>query len=140
MNIYLAGPLFTSAERTWNRVVAAGLRARGHRVFVPQENEPRELTSANIFEHDMGGMRGADVVVANLDGPIADDGTAWECGWMKGQGRPVVGYRTDFRSAEGDVAPVNVMLYESCDEFRLLPDATVEEVVGAVCEMLDAVA
>ena len=36
MTLYFAGPLFSSAERTWNAEVTAGLRAAGHEVFLPQ--------------------------------------------------------------------------------------------------------
>ena len=39
MRIYLAGPLFTTAERDFNAALAAGLRALGHEVWLPQESE-----------------------------------------------------------------------------------------------------
>ena len=40
MKLYFAGPLFTTPERTWNAEVCAALRAAGHEVFLPQEQEP----------------------------------------------------------------------------------------------------
>ena len=35
MKLYLAGPLFTTPERTWNEALAARLEAAGHEVYVP---------------------------------------------------------------------------------------------------------
>ena len=40
MRIYFAGPLFTAAERDWNVALCGALRAAGHEVFLPQEQEP----------------------------------------------------------------------------------------------------
>jgi hypothetical protein len=49
MRIYLAGPLFTTAEREFNDALAVSLRTAGHEVFLPQEQEQRETTSRTIF-------------------------------------------------------------------------------------------
>ena len=59
MRIYLAGPLFSSAEREWNQRLAALLRGFGHEVFLPQEKEPRELSARVIFT--MSDARAAEV-------------------------------------------------------------------------------
>src|ERR1700694_2816055 len=48
MRIYLAGPLFTTAEREFNAALAAGLRALGHEVWVPQESEQQQTTAKAI--------------------------------------------------------------------------------------------
>jgi hypothetical protein len=40
MKVYFAGPLFSTQERTWNADLAAGLRAAGHEIFLPHEQEP----------------------------------------------------------------------------------------------------
>ena len=48
MKLYLAGPLFTTPERVWNAEVTAALRAAGHEVFLPQEQEPGK-DGAGIF-------------------------------------------------------------------------------------------
>jgi nucleoside 2-deoxyribosyltransferase len=74
----------------------------------------------------------ADVVVACMDGPDPDSGTAWECGYAYAQGKPIVCYRTDFRSS-GDLlgAPYNLMLTESAaTRFELGHGAPVEELHG----------
>ena len=68
MRLYFAAPLFTTAERTWNAVVVEGLRAAGHEVFLPQEQEPG-LDGPAIFATDVGGIDGAEGLVAIMDGP-----------------------------------------------------------------------
>ena len=67
MRIYFAGPLFSAAERDWNAPLAAALRAAGHEVFLPQEQEPGK-DAAGIFATDVGGIDWADGLVAIMDG------------------------------------------------------------------------
>ena len=66
MRIYLAGPLFTTAEREFNGALAALLRAAEHEVFLPQEQEQRETTSRTIFQSDVAGIEWCEGVVANM--------------------------------------------------------------------------
>ena len=96
MKLYFAGPIFSSPEREWNARVAAGLRAAGHEVFLPQEQEPGK-DAAGIFATDVGGLDWSDGVVAIMDGPDPDSGTAWEVGYGYGE-RPIVLVRTDLRA------------------------------------------
>ena len=56
MKIYLAGPLFTTAEREFNVRLATLLREADHLVWLPQENEDRELSAREIFEKDVEGI------------------------------------------------------------------------------------
>ena len=81
MRIYLAGPLFTSAEQVWNTDIAARLRAAGHEVFVPQDQDTDRTDAVAIFRHDLSKLVWCDVLVAFMDGEDPDSGTAWECGW-----------------------------------------------------------
>src|SRR6185437_12310308 len=113
MKIYLAGPLFASAEQEFNRQLCSRLQQAGHEVWLPQEHEPHEGTAKAIFEEDVGGVDWAEVVVANMDGPDPDSGTCWECGYAYGK-KPIILFRTDFRAAhEPDKAPLNLMLIGS---------------------------
>jgi len=140
MKIYLAGPLFSSAEREWNQRLAGLLRQFGHEVFLPQEEEPRELSARAIFETDRQGIDDADVVVAVMDGPDPDAGTAWECGYAYGK-KPIVLIRTDFRRlGRKGLGPYNPMLTESAGMHIELPSASVEETAGAICRALNDVA
>jgi nucleoside 2-deoxyribosyltransferase len=113
MKLYLAGPLFTTAERDFNAGLTRLLRQAGHEVFLPQEREQRSKTAKEIFADDVAGVDWADAVVANMDGPDPDSGTCWECGYAYGK-KPLVLFRTDFRAAdEPGKAPYNLMLTES---------------------------
>jgi nucleoside 2-deoxyribosyltransferase len=112
--IYLAGPLFTLAEQNFNVALARFLKSKGFAVWLPQEHEPRRNTAQAIFHMDVEALDRADMVVACMDGPDPDSGTAWECGYAYAKGKPVVCYRTDFRiSGDTKGAPYNLMLTES---------------------------
>ncbi len=112
MKLYFAGPLFTTPERTWNAEVTSALRAAGHEVFLPQEQEPGK-DGPGIFATDVGGIDWADGLVAIMDGPDPDSGTAWEVGYAFGTRKPVVLVRTDFRALAGDAGDYNPMLTQA---------------------------
>ncbi len=78
----MAGALFSEAERAWLDGLAARLRDEGLECFVPHEqfSELKELTPAEAFRVDAEGVRAANVLLACLDGPSIDDGTACEIG------------------------------------------------------------
>jgi nucleoside 2-deoxyribosyltransferase len=106
MRIYLAGPLFSEAERDWLDGLARRLRSEGFDCFVPHEHFDAlaELTPAEVFRVDAAGVRSANVLVAWLDGPVVDDGTACEIGMfaeLVAGGDPgylgIVGIVTDLR-------------------------------------------
>ena len=82
MRVYFAGPLFTPYERSFIDECAGRLRADGIDVFVPHENAlaTGDTSAATIFAKDWQGLAEADAVVAVLDGPTVDDGTACEIG------------------------------------------------------------
>jgi Nucleoside 2-deoxyribosyltransferase len=82
MRVYVAGPLFSEAERAWLDALAARLRADGFDCFVPHENFPElaDVTLDQVYRIDSEGLQSANALVAWLDGPIVDDGTACEIG------------------------------------------------------------
>jgi hypothetical protein len=82
VKVYVAGPLFSEAERAWLDSLAARLRAEGFDCFVPHENFAQivELTPEEVYRVDGEGLRAAAALVAWLDGPMIDDGTAAEIG------------------------------------------------------------
>ncbi len=145
MKLYLAGPLFTQAERAWNAELAARLTEAGHLVFLPQvEVQAIEtLDAETIFWIDVDGVRSADAVVAILDGADPDSGTSFECGLAFAIGLPIVLVRTDFR-AGGDALPgqklatVNLMLSQAGSVIIALPDpaSTLAQVGDAVVKVL----
>jgi nucleoside 2-deoxyribosyltransferase len=107
MQIYFAGPLFTPYERGFIDECAAKIRATGIEVFVPHEQSAfREgpITAKKVFDKDFAGLGPANAVLAILDGPMVDDGTACEIGmfWGLKQNDPtkkgVLGLLTDSRN------------------------------------------
>ncbi len=69
----------------------------------------------------------ADAVVACLDGPDVDSGTAIEIGYAVAMGKLVIGYRTDYRFVgEGRDMRVNLQV-----------EAAIVRSGGKLCESLD---
>lgn len=104
MKIYFAGPLFTPYERSYIDQCAARMRDAGMDVFVPHEIPlPDPVTPKFIFDTDAEQVLAADAVLALLDGPMVDDGTASEIGifWSAMRSDPrkkgIVGLVTDTR-------------------------------------------
>jgi Nucleoside 2-deoxyribosyltransferase len=106
VRLYLAGPLFSAAEREWLDGLAERLRAEGFDCFVPHENFPNlaDVTLENVYRVDSEGIRSSNALVAWLDGPMVDDGTACEIGMFAElvrsggeQYRGIVAIATDLR-------------------------------------------
>jgi len=121
MRIYLAGPLFTQGQRMWNRTLAAALEERiaGAGVTLPQDFQfdgafNRSSDFPRIFRGCLDALKEADLVVAVLDGPDVDSGTAFEVGYARATGIPVIGVRTDYRESQD--RGLNLMLSQGCTE------------------------
>ncbi len=101
MKVFLAAPIFSTAEREFNSKLAEELRKRGYEVFLAQElpllNSESEEDKKKIFSMDLEGLEGSDVVVAILDGIDVDSGVAFELGYAFARGKPIIGVRTDHR-------------------------------------------
>ena len=68
MKIYLAGPLFSTAEQEFNSRLKQHLIEYGHKVWLPQDESDEqtgEKAATEIFTKDVEGIDWADVVVAN---------------------------------------------------------------------------
>ena len=137
MRVYLAGPLFTPYERSFIDGCAGRLRADGIEVFVPHENAlaAGDTSAATIFAKDWQGLSEADAVVAVLDGPMVDDGTACEIGifyaLMQADStkKGIVGLLTDLRSTRGHEGHGLNLFVLGCIE-----------AAGKVCNSMDDVA
>ena len=124
MDIYLAGPLFSQAERRYNRLLAKRLQELLPRVSIvlPQDfrADPTQMSfndrrhSGALYQQCMAELNKCDMVVALLDGADVDSGVAFEIGYARGLGKPVLGVRTDYRQLQ--VKGLNVMLAEGCTE------------------------
>lgn len=142
MRVYLAGPLFSEAERDYLESVAERLETEGFDVFVPHRHTIDPLTPANVFAVDAAGVRDAHAVLAWLDGPMVDDGTACEIGMFAQlcahdpyNHAGVVGLVTDLRSFRRHAAGlpdagVNLFVsgaVESCGKVTLSLDGAVAQ-------------
>ena len=142
MKIYLAGPLFSVAEREFNKKLADALEARIENctVSLPQEYAKTIVGQTgfvgDMFDYCMGSIVNSDVVVAILDGPDVDAGTCVEIGYAYANKKPIVGVRTDFRASED--RGVNLVVSKACTHLIWLQDSSVklervlDEVVRAV--------
>ena len=148
MRLYVAGPLFSEAERSWLDAFAARLRAEGFDCFVPHEHFPElaDVTLVDVYRIDSEGLQSANALVAWLDGPIVDDGTACEIGMFAElvrsggpQYRGIVAIATDIRlerRRQGNVVGGGMNLFvggaiESCGRIC----HTVDDVVAALREL-----
>ena len=136
MNIYLAGPLFSEAERAWLTALKRQIEENGRGVMVIW---PWELFSQGeieslgcdapkeIFRRCRDALDRCDTVVALLDGPMVDDGTAWEIGYAYARRKRIIGIRTDLRRAgECEGSCTNAMIEHAC-----------EHVVKSTAELLE---
>ena len=82
MQVYLAGPIFSLAERAWLDGLASRVRAAGFDCFVPHEHlaDIGEPSPDAVYALDATALRASNLMLAWLDGPCVDDGTAVEVG------------------------------------------------------------
>jgi nucleoside 2-deoxyribosyltransferase len=130
--IYLAGPLgYSEAGRHFHdTVLVPFVRGLGYEVLDPwaltdqrkidaveqmppgpARRDAWRVLSREIGANNRGAIDAADAVVAVLDGPDVDSGTAAEIGYAFARGKLVVGYRGDFRvSADNEGSLVNLQV------------------------------
>ncbi|MBV1797857.1 nucleoside 2-deoxyribosyltransferase [Siccirubricoccus sp. G192] len=101
MRIYLAGPEVFLADAaaiaSAKRAICArhglvGVFPTDHPDQAPEDGEPGWY---RLYLANEAHIRGCDALIANLTpfrGPSADPGTVYELGFMRGLGRPVLGY------------------------------------------------
>ncbi len=140
MKLYLAGPLFTLAERDFNTRLAASLRERmpSLEIVLPQERAESLLSKPDglrlVFEDCLAMIDECDVVLAVLDGPDADSGTCVELGYAWARKKPVIGVRTDFRISED--RGLNLMVSHSCQHLLLEIRGDVRSLSERICAVL----
>ncbi len=117
--IYFAAPLFTQAERMWNRRLADTIlkKSSAFEIILPQEEAKKAISENRIDfkkvkEICLKGIESCDQVLAILDGADSDSGTCFECGYGYAKGKKIIGVRTDIRTGEDQ--GLNAMLNQSC--------------------------
>ena len=126
--IYLSGPLFSQAEIAWGSRIKVLLEEGLENVKVAWPHEIATGSAEQVFRANLQAMNDCDLMVAILDGPQVDDGTAWEVGYFFSQGKRIIGIRTDFRRAgEAEKSRVNLMVECACLAVTSSPDQLVSE-------------
>ncbi len=113
IQIYFAGPLFTTYEREWITQTADKLRENGFSPFVPIENpfhpedHPEISRQKLCFDQDFSGIITANAMLVNLNGYEVDDGTATEIGIFHSlqksdaSKKGIIAYHDDWRAQSG---------------------------------------
>ncbi|PKG33233.1 nucleoside 2-deoxyribosyltransferase [Methanoregula sp.] len=115
--VYLAAPLFSAAERTYNAYITGLLRKNFFSVHLPQDAGDDSAARGKkeherLFRLNLAALENSDIVVAVIDGADADSGTSWEMGYAYARGKKIIALRTDFRQVGID-EQVNLMLEQS---------------------------
>lgn len=164
LRVYCAGPLFNSAERADMASIADTLEAAGFATFLPHRDglefarlkpeleklgasvdEAAHILDRAIFSLDTYQLlRRCDVVVANLNGRVPDEGTVVEASLAWHAGKPLVLFKADARSMlSGSDNPMLTGLgdFQVIDQMSALPQAVRETVerdhAGRVEKALD---
>ena len=135
-SLYLAGPLFSEAEREFNAQLKADLESF-FEVYLPQDDgdllvelieDGMDRTAAidHIFRQDIEAIRDSDILLIILDGRAIDEGASFELGLAYAENKICVGLQTDPRRLlpSGN----NPMIEAACDEIF---HSTVEVVAWA---------
>jgi nucleoside 2-deoxyribosyltransferase len=114
--VYLAGPLFSKAERRFNLQLTERLEASGFRVFLPQrdgvepETSPYDAMTPEqrrhaMFRLDRQQILDCHIFLIVLDGRVPDEGACVELGiahgqkYLQGGGKLLIGLHSDTRAA-----------------------------------------
>jgi nucleoside 2-deoxyribosyltransferase len=143
MLLYFAAPLFSDAERAFNRRLAERIEALGIGVFLPQrdgaeadrapyDSMSREQRRVAMFRLDRDRIFACDVFLIVTDGRVPDEGAAVELGManahreLTGVRRQIVALHTDVRRSFAHAA-LNPMLAQAVDVTCTDVDELLEE-------------
>jgi nucleoside 2-deoxyribosyltransferase len=113
ITIYIAGPMFSQAEKHYNEEICERLEKLGYETFLPQREASDvddllrsglnwDQVNQRIFEEDTKGIRNSDIVLFVMDGRVPDDGACVEIGYAYAMGKECIGLKTDPRSFMSD--------------------------------------
>ncbi|HID18925.1 TPA: nucleoside 2-deoxyribosyltransferase [Candidatus Bathyarchaeota archaeon] len=121
VKVYVAGPLFTEGERGFLEKVDEVCKGLGLETYLPHRDTNPEMGVQKIYESHLRALKECSLLVAVLEGPDVDSGTAFELGYFRALGKPVIGLRTDFRvlylPKHGEIPEVNLMVRFSLDRY-----------------------
>lgn len=129
--VYLAGPLFSLAEKSFNSNLKK-LLTHYFNVYLPQEDgglmvdmiregmHPK-IAAKKVFDGDIQAMEECDLFLMILDGRTIDEGAAFELGFAYANNKPCYGLKTGPRQllATGNNPMIDCPLeyiFQSIDE------------------------
>ncbi len=131
--LYLAGPLFNSAEREWC-VRIRSILSEKFEVYTPhidgsllpnllEASVSIEDARRAIFDDDIGAIKACDSLLIILNGRVVDEGAAFELGVTWSLGKACFGFKDDFRQlvSSGDNPMIDGALqkiFRSTDELE----------------------
>ncbi len=106
--IYIAAPLFSAAEKNFNKQLKAEL-SKWYEIYLPQDDGMLivdliktgvsfESASKMVFDADINAIDESDVLLMILDGRTVDEGASVELGYAYSKHKLCVGLSTDPRS------------------------------------------
>lgn len=123
VSIYIAGPLFTDGERHFLNEIEKICAKKEFKTYLPHRDVNQKLDTKIVFDNDMKLLDETDIIVAVLDGPDVDSGTAFELGYGYAHKKYLIGIRTDFRAMaflnreKPLSAQINLMVRYSLNEY-----------------------
>lgn len=118
--VYIAGPLFTPAERRYLEELTAAVESAGFTTYLPHRDgglvDPDRRETRAMYESDIRALDACGAIVAVLNGTDVDSGTAFEIGYGVARRLPVLGLYEDIRvSGPHDF---NAMIANGCRVFE----------------------
>jgi nucleoside 2-deoxyribosyltransferase len=112
--IYIAGPLFSQAERHYNEHLSKFLEDMGFEIFLPQRDghklsellangASKSFALREIFKLDFSEIKKSDIVIFVMDGRVPDEGACVEIGYAYALGKECIGLKTDSRTLMSDL-------------------------------------
>ncbi|RLG30637.1 nucleoside 2-deoxyribosyltransferase [Methanosarcinales archaeon] len=112
--IYVAGPLFSEAEKQYNGYLSKCLEDMGFETFLPQRDgyelsellangDSESFAMGKIFKRDISEIQKSDIMVFVMDGRVPDDGACVEIGYAYAMGKECIGLKTDPRTLMSDL-------------------------------------
>jgi len=127
LKVYIAGPLHNEGERWYLESIDSLCRDLGYETYLPHRDAGLCSPSGDgcefFFQRDWHALDEVDMLVAVLNGPEVDPGTAWEVGYAFARSCPIFGLYEDTRISDPK-ASINLMIYNSatilCNSKELL--------------------
>ena len=144
--VYIAGPLFSEHERKFLEDMANNLASNvgldpKRDIFLPHRDVGEigihGKGRKEIFSCDLKFLDNASIIVALLDGPDVDSGTAAELGYAFARNKEIFGILTDWRRwSKQEVKNLNNMIWGVCGEGKHIFKGVNDRFIRTVKEYL----